>query len=115
MIPIILAVAGVLSAISSVNSLVHTPSTAAPDPSQVTDAGTPAVSFSDTLQSAMNQLDNAIATADEKAKAFASGDRSVSLSDVIVSLDQANLALQAAAAVRDKVVAAYSNVMNMQV
>ena len=33
----------------------------------------------------------------------------------MVSLEQANLALQMAAGVRDKVVAAYSNVMNMPV
>lgn len=67
------------------------------------------------LQSALNRADNAISTANQKAKAFASGDKTVSLSDVMVSLEQANLALQAASAVRDKVVAAYSNVMNMPV
>ena len=33
----------------------------------------------------------------------------------MVSLEEANLALQGAAAVRDKVVAAYNNVMNMPV
>jgi flagellar hook-basal body complex protein FliE len=33
----------------------------------------------------------------------------------MVSLEQANLALQLAANVRDKVVAAYTNIMNMQV
>jgi flagellar hook-basal body complex protein FliE len=115
MIPLILAVAGVLSAMSSVKSLVDTPPAAAADPSQATVSGTPAASFSDTLQSAVTRLDEAVATANEKAKAFASGDRNVTLSDVIVSLDQANLALQAAAAVRDKVVSAYSNVMNMPV
>ena len=57
----------------------------------------------------------AIATANEKAKAFASGNQDVSLSDVMISLEQANLALQAAAAVRDKMIAAYTNVMNMPV
>ena len=39
----------------------------------------------------------------------------IPLSDVMVSLEQANLSMQMAANVRDKVVAAYSNVMNMQV
>jgi flagellar hook-basal body complex protein FliE len=114
MIPIILAVAGVLSALSSIHSLANTPP-AASDASEVADSGAPAASFSDTLQSALNQVDNSVATADQNAKAFASGNQSVSLSDVVVSLEQANLSLQAAAAVRDKVVAAYSNVMNMPV
>jgi flagellar hook-basal body complex protein FliE len=114
MLPIILAVAGVLSALSSINSLANTPSAAASDALPVT-ADAPATSFSDTLQSALNGVDDAVATGDQKAKAFASGDQSVSLSDVVLSLEQANLSLQAAAAVRDKVVAAYSNVMNMPV
>jgi flagellar hook-basal body complex protein FliE len=115
MIPIIMAVAGVLSALSSINSLANTPPAGASDSSPLTASGPSAASFSDTLQSALNRVDAAVATADQKAKAYASGDRNVSLSDVMVSLEQANLALQAAAAVRDKVVAAYSNVMNMPV
>ena len=115
MIPIIAAVAGVLSALSSINSLANTPSTTASQAPQLGASGSPAANFSDTLQSALNRVDSAVATANEKAKAFASGDQSVSLSDVMVSLEQANLALQAASAVRDKVVAAYSNVMNMPV
>jgi flagellar hook-basal body complex protein FliE len=115
MIPIILAVAGVLSALSSINSLANTPPAPASDASQLADLDTSATSFSDTLQSALNQVDNTVATADQKAKAFTSGSQSVSLSDVVVSLEQANLSLQAAAAVRDKVVAAYSNVMNIQI
>jgi flagellar hook-basal body complex protein FliE len=115
MIPIITAVAGILSALSAVNSLANTPASSASDPSQLSASGSSAANFSDTLQSALNRVDGAIATANEKAKAFAAGDQSVSLSDVMVSLEQANLALQAASAVRDKVVAAYSNVMNMPV
>ena len=67
------------------------------------------------LKSAFDRVNDAVATADGKAKAFASGDQSISLSDVMISLEQANLALQAAAAVRDKVIAAYTNVMNMPV
>jgi flagellar hook-basal body complex protein FliE len=33
----------------------------------------------------------------------------------MVSLEQANLALQMASGIRDKVVSAYTNIMNMQV
>ena len=115
MIPIIMAVAGVLSALSSINSLANTPAAGEASSSPAASPGTSAASFSDTLQSALNRVDTSVASADHKATAYASGDQSVSLSDVMVSLEQANLALQAATAVRDKVVAAYSNVMNMQV
>lgn len=112
MIPIITAVAGVLSALSSINSLSETSSAADPSP---TGPSASAANFSDALQSALNRVDDAINTATQKAKAFASGDQQVSLSDVMISLEQANLALQAAAAVRNKVVAAYTNIMNMPV
>ena len=115
MIPIITAVAGVLSALSSIVTLGNTPKTSNSDSSQpdATDAPTPA--FSDALKSALDHVDTAVATANESAKAFASGEHGISLSDVMISLEQANIALQAAAAVRDKVVAAYTNIMNMPV
>ncbi len=113
MIPIITAVAGVLSALSSISNLATTPATAADSPTNV--QGASGTAFSNALQSALSRVDDAIATANDKAKAFASGDQTVSLSDVMVSLEQANLALQAASAVRDKIVAAYTNVMNMPV
>jgi flagellar hook-basal body complex protein FliE len=120
MIPIITAVAGVLSALSSLSSLANTPAPAADpappaDPSASAAASGAAAPFADTLQSALNRVDGTVAGADQKAQAFASGDQSVSLSDVMISLEEANLALQGAAAVRDKVVAAYNNVMNMPV
>ncbi len=115
MIPIITAVAGVLSALSSISNLSSAPSAPVSDVSQSSAPGAVSGNFADALQSAVSRADNAINTANQKAKAFASGDQTVSLSDVMISLEQANLALQAASAVRDKVVAAYSNVMNMPV
>jgi flagellar hook-basal body complex protein FliE len=115
MIPIITAVAGVLSALSSISNLSSAPSPSVSEASQSSAPGVASANFGDALQSALDRVDNAVNTANQKAKAFASGDHTVSLSDVMISLEQANLALQAASAVREKVVAAYSNVMNMPV
>ena len=115
MIPLITAVAGVLSALSSIVNLENTPKTSHSDSSPPDATAAPAPAFSDALKSALDHVDTAIATANDKAKAFASGEQGVSLSDVMISLEQANVALQAAAAVRDKIVAAYTNVMNMPV
>jgi flagellar hook-basal body complex protein FliE len=115
MIPLITAVAGVLSALSSVSNLT---STSGPSPATSVEpsvTGAPGASFSDALNAALNRVDDAISSASEKARAFASGSPDVSLSDVMISLEQANVALQAASAVRDKIVAAYTNVMNMPV
>ena len=113
MIPLITAAIGALSALSSIVSLGNASPPAAPaEPSA---AGASGPTFSDALNAALSRVDDAIASATDKAKAFASGSSDVSLSDVMVSLEQANLALQTAANVRDKIVAAYTNVMNMQV
>jgi flagellar hook-basal body complex protein FliE len=81
----------------------------------VSGLGPSSTSFLETLTNALGRADGAIASATSAAKAFAGGDRDISLSDVMVSLEQANLALQTAATIRDKVTAAYSNIMNMQV
>jgi len=115
MIPLITAAVGVLSALSSISTLEHNSTSTGSASSPSNEARAPAAAFSDALKSAFDRVNDAVAAADGKAKAFASGDQSISLSDVMISLEQANLALQAAAAVRDKVIAAYTNVMNMPV
>lgn len=112
MIPLITAAVGVLSALSSIKNLESGATASGADASP---ANAPAAAFSDALKTALDRADNAISEANDKAKAFASGDQTVSLSDVMISLEQANMALQAAATVRDKVIAAYTNIMNMPV
>lgn len=69
--------------------------------------------FSDLLAAAVNRLDNNVAAANSKARTFTSGSDDIPLSDVMLALEQANLGLQLAANVRDKAVAAYSNIMSM--
>ena len=46
---------------------------------------------------------------------FVLGDDKVSLSDTIAAMQKANLSLQTAVQVRNKMVAAYNDIMNMQV
>lgn len=73
------------------------------------------VSFSDMLK---NSLDG-VAAADNQAatlgKKFAAGDDSVSLSDVMIAGQKASIQFQASIQVRNKMVAAYTSIMNMQV
>jgi flagellar hook-basal body complex protein FliE len=76
-------------------------------------AGQP--SFSEIFNAAVNRLDDSVAAADSAVGAFASGTQDIPLSDVMISLEEAGLALQMAATVRDKVLAAYTNIMNMPV
>lgn len=121
MIEAISALSAALSEIQSLAGAATAPSSlSSPDaisssPDATSVDGATAPSFSDALQGALNRVDGTIAAADSNAQAFSAGDSNMPLSDVMVSLEQANLSLQMASSVRDKVVAAYSNIMNMQV
>jgi len=71
--------------------------------------------FGATLKDAIGRADGVIAASESNATKFAAGDDSVSLSDMMVSLEKANLSLQTVATVRDRAVDAYQTIMNMQV
>ena len=115
MIEAVAAMAAALSDLASMAGAASAPSSASlvPDPTAIDGGAAP--SFMQTLHNALNSVDNAVAHANATAAAFSAGDKNIPLSDVMVSLEQANLALQMASGVRDKVVAAYTNIMNMQV
>src|SRR5690242_3622637 len=108
---------GALAAIANILSEADALASAASGPPSLSQSGgappTGGTSFSDLLAAAVNRLDNNVATADSKARTLASGSEDIPLSDVMLALEQANLGLQLAANVRDKVVAAYSNIMSM--
>ncbi len=53
--------------------------------------------------------------ADGLTQKFALGDDSVNLSDVMIERQKASLSLQATVQVRNKLVSAYHEIMNMQV
>jgi flagellar hook-basal body complex protein FliE len=110
------ALSAIAQTLSDLASAASSTAPSGPPDSVVQGAGdSAATSFSSTLKGALDRIDGTIASASNAAKAFAAGDKDIPLSDVMVSMEQANLALQMAANVRDKVVAAYSNVMSMQV
>ncbi|HZK90493.1 MAG TPA: flagellar hook-basal body complex protein FliE [Stellaceae bacterium] len=115
MIAAIGAMTSVLAELQSLAGAAIAPSTSQLVPDAVGGADAAKPSFSDALRSALGQVDASISEASTKATAFAAGDKDLPLSDVMVSLEQANLSLQLASGVRDKVVAAYANIMNMQI
>jgi flagellar hook-basal body complex protein FliE len=73
------------------------------------------VSFSDALKGALQNVSNAQNQADDMGKKFAAGDDSVSLSDTMVAMQKASISFQATVQVRNKLVSAYHDIMNMQV
>lgn len=87
-------------------SQVQKPATASP---------TSQVSFSDALKASLDQVNNMQLQSEKMGKDFAMGNDNVSLSDVMITGQKANIAFQATVQVRNKLVSAYQEMMNMQV
>lgn len=73
------------------------------------------VSFSDALKAQLDNVSKAQDQAEEMGKRFAAGDDSVSLSDTMIAMQKASITFQATVQVRNKLVSAYHDIMNMQV
>jgi flagellar hook-basal body complex protein FliE len=73
------------------------------------------VDFADALKNSISEVSEAQNKAGELGKAFTMGDERVSLSDVMVSMQKASIGFQATVQVRNKLVSAYHEIMNMQV
>lgn len=86
-------------------------------PVQKTNAAAPTsqVSFSDALKASLDQVNNMQLQSEKLGQDFAMGNDNVSLSDVMISGQKANIAFQATVQVRNKLVTAYQDMMNMQV
>ena len=79
------------------------------------EAGAAKVNFADALKNSLTEVSEAQKGAGELGKRFTLGDDSVSLSDVMVSMQKASIGFQATLQVRNKLVSAYHEIMNMQV
>ncbi|AKU24272.1 MULTISPECIES: flagellar hook-basal body complex protein FliE [unclassified Massilia] len=73
------------------------------------------VDFSDALKGALDAVATSQNKSEALAKRFQMGDDSVNLSDVMVSMQKASINFQATVQVRNKLVSAYHDIMNMQV
>ncbi len=71
--------------------------------------------FSDLLKSSIDKVNEVQKDAGQLAQAFEVGDESVNLADVMIGLQKANLSFQAMTQVRNRLVSAYQDVMNMQI
>jgi len=73
------------------------------------------VDFSQALKASLDNVNQVQKSAEQLGKNFAMGDDSVSLSDVMIANQKANISFQATIQVRNKLVSAYHDIMNMQV
>lgn len=75
----------------------------------------PKADFADALKASLAQVSANQNKAEELGQRFALGDDSVSLSDTMIAMQKANIQFQATVQVRNKLVSAYHDIMNMQV
>lgn len=71
--------------------------------------------FSLMLKAALDQVSNAQQDAKQLSQQFELGDPNVNLQDVVLSLQKASVSFQTMVQVRNKLVTAYQEIMNMQV
>ncbi|MGD8783281.1 MAG: flagellar hook-basal body complex protein FliE [Thioalkalispiraceae bacterium] len=72
-------------------------------------------SFSELLKSAVDTVHSNQQQAAKLTEAFQKGDPNVQMSEVMVSLQKSNVSFQAMVEVRNRLVSAYQEIMNMQV
>jgi len=73
------------------------------------------VDFSQVLKSTIDQVNQAQQEAQNISQDFASGNSNANLHEVMIALQKANVSFQEMVQVRNKLVTAYQDVMNIQV
>lgn len=73
------------------------------------------VDFAQVLQGALKDVSSAQREARTMAEAFSAGDPNVNLQEVMVNLEKASLSFQQMVQVRNRLVTAYQDIMNMPV
>jgi flagellar hook-basal body complex protein FliE len=76
-------------------------------------AGTP--DFAQVLQNSIDKVNQTQQQADQMAEKLVSGDTSQNLHEVMIALQTASISFQEMVQVRNKLVSAYQDVMNMQI
>ena len=75
----------------------------------------PRTDFASVFKNTLDNVNSMQQQAGQLSKAYTLGDNSVNLSDVMISAQKAGIALQTTIQVRNKLVSAYTEIMNMQV
>lgn len=104
----------VLSEMRALQARVGPPSAARVD-AKVALAATPISDFATLMRSSVDKVASMQNDAKALSVAYESGDRSVDLTKVMLEVQKAGLAFRAMTEVRNKLIDAYHEVMNMQV
>ena len=81
----------------------------------VPETGAPKADFSTLLKDSLNQVAKTQNDATQLSKAFSVGDPNTNLQDVMIAMQKSTISFQQAIQVRNKLVQAYQEVMNLAV
>jgi len=102
------------SVVSLMNSVLA-PSSAVGGSTACGDAAKPSVDFGSVLKSSLDKVDASQQKAESISRSFEMGNNDVDLHDVMLSLQKANIDMQTAVQVRNKLVSAYQSIMSMSI
>ncbi|CEG56522.1 flagellar hook-basal body complex protein FliE [Legionella fallonii] len=104
-----------MSEINTINLLNQIRTMSAQAEGSKVEAGENQVSFGSVLQQTLNQVNDLTQTSDALKARFEMGDPNVSLGEVMIAGQKSNLGFEATLRVRNKLVQAYQDIMNMPV
>ena len=84
-------------------------------PAAAAEVAAPKGNFADALKTSLGEVNRMQGEAVQLQKNFTVGDPNTNLQDVMISMQKSNIAFQQAVQVRNKLVQAYHEIMNMQV
>src|SRR5688500_20145638 len=86
-----------------------------PQAKEVSEPAAKTEDFANVLKTSLNEVARTKNEAANLSKSFTVGDPNTNLQDVMVAMQKSNIAIQQAVQVRNKLVQAYHEIMNMQV
>ena len=84
-------------------------------PSKINNEDKSSAKFNEILTKSLSAVSDLQNKADDNMQKFEVGDPNISLPEVMVSISKANIAFQTLIEVRNKMVSAYQEIMNLQV
>ncbi|WP_099350596.1 flagellar hook-basal body complex protein FliE [Erwinia amylovora] len=102
-------------AIQAIESVMQAMQTAALQASGSKTDNASSADFGAELKAALNKISETQSAARDRAQQFELGKEGISLNDVMVDLQKSSVSMQMGIQVRNKLVSAYSDTMNMQV
>lgn len=71
--------------------------------------------FSDVLANSINSVNETVKASGQMAAAFEKGDSNISMAELMITMEKSSVSMQAMTQVRNKLLSAYQEIMNMPV